>query len=281
MSKTAILEVDGKKYEFPVYKGTENEIAMDISTLRSVTNGLITLDTGYKNTGSCESKITFLDGEKGILRHRGYSIEELTKKASFLEVAFLIIFGELPTKAQLEKFEIDIKGQSMVNEEMKDIVEGFPKSAHPMGMLSSLTSALTAFNPGIVNVHSEQDMYNAIVKILGKFPVLATWAHRRNNGLPLNYSDNSLDYISNLMQLMFKIPTEQYRINPIAVKALDELLILTRRSRAKLFNINCSYCRFIRSGIICLTFCWCFCTLGATSWWSKSSCNRNVRSDSK
>lgn len=226
MSKTAILEVDGKKYEFPVYKGTENEIAMDISTLRSVTNGLITLDTGYKNTGSCESKITFLDGEKGILRHRGYSIEELTKKASFLEVAFLIIFGELPTKAQLEKFEIDIKGQSMVNEEMKDIVEGFPKSAHPMGMLSSLTSALTAFNPGIVNVHSEQDMYNAIVKILGKFPVLATWAHRRNNGLPLNYSDNSLDYISNLMQLMFKIPTEQYKINPIAVKALDELLIL-------------------------------------------------------
>jgi len=226
MSKTAILEVEGKKYEFPIYKGTEDEIAMDISTLRGVTGGLITLDPGFKNTGSCESKITFLDGEKGILRHRGYAIEELTKKASFLEVAFLVIFGELPTKPQLKKFEIDIKGQSMVNEEMKDIVEGFPKSAHPMGMLSSLTSALTAFNPGIVNVHSEEDMYNAIVKILGKFPVLATWAHRRNNGLPLNYSDNSLDYISNLMQLMFRIPTEQYKINPIAVNALDELLIL-------------------------------------------------------
>ena len=204
MSKTAILEVEGKKYEFPIYKGTEDEIAMDISTLRGVTGGLITLDPGFKNTGSCESKITFLDGEKGILRHRGYAIEELTKKASFLEVAFLVIFGELPTKEQLEKFEIDIKGQSMVNEEMKDIVEGFPKSAHPMGMLSSLTSALTAFNPGIVNVHSKEDMYNAIVKILGKFPVLATWAHRRNNGLPLNYSDNSLDYISNLMQLKVK-----------------------------------------------------------------------------
>jgi len=226
MSKTAILEVEGKKYEFPIYKGTEEEIAMDISTLRGVTGGLITLDPGFKNTGSCESKITFLDGEKGVLRHRGYAIEELTKKASFLEVAFLVIFGELPTKAELEKFEIDIKGQSMVNEEMKDIVEGFPKSAHPMGMLSSLTSALTAFNPGIVNVHSKEDMYNAIVKILGKFPVLATWAHRRNNGLPLNYSDNSLDYISNLMQLMFRIPTEQYKINPIAVNALDELLIL-------------------------------------------------------
>ncbi|MDO9276300.1 MAG: citrate/2-methylcitrate synthase, partial [Lutibacter sp.] len=130
MSNKAILEFNGKKYEFPVYTGTEDEIAMDISTLRSVTQGLITLDVGYKNTGSCSSKITFLDGEKGILRHRGYSIEDLTKKASFLEVAFLIIFGELPTKEEFKKFQIDIKKNSMVNEEMKDIVEGFPKSTH-------------------------------------------------------------------------------------------------------------------------------------------------------
>ena len=226
MSDKAILEVHGKKYEFPILIGTEDEIAIDISTLRGSTNGVITLDGGFKNTGSCESKITFLDGEKGILRHRGYAIEELTKKASFLEVAFLIIFGELPTKAELEKFEIDIKGQSMVNEEMKGIVEGFPNSAHPMGMLSAFTSALTAFNPGIVNVNCKDDLYKAIVNILGKFPVLATWAHRRNNGLPLNYSDNSLNYVENIMQLMFKIPTEPYKMNPIAVKALDELLIL-------------------------------------------------------
>ncbi|MDO9136312.1 MAG: citrate/2-methylcitrate synthase, partial [Lutibacter sp.] len=132
MSNKAILEFNGKKYEFPVYTGTENEVAMDISVLRSVTEGLITLDVGYKNTGSCSSKITFLDGEKGILRHRGYSIEDLTKKACFLEVAFLIIFGELPTKEEFEKFKVDIKKNSMVNEEMKDIVEGFPKSTHPM-----------------------------------------------------------------------------------------------------------------------------------------------------
>lgn len=226
MSDKAILEVDGNKFEFPILKGTENEVAIDISTLRGTTKGVITLDSGFKNTGSCKSKITFLDGEKGILRHRGYAIEELTKKASFLEVAFLVIFGELPTKAELKKFEDDIKSHSLVNEEMKDIVVGFPKAAHPMGMLSAFTSALTAFNPGVVDVNSEEDMYNAVVKILGKFPVLATWAHRRNHGLPLNYSDNSLDYISNLMQLMFKIPTEEYKINPIAVKALDELLIL-------------------------------------------------------
>jgi len=226
MSEKAILEVDGKKYEFPVFKGTENEIAIDVKTLRPITGGLITLDPGFKNTGSCTSKITFLDGEKGILRHRGYAIEDLTKKASFLEVAFLVIFGELPSKSELDKFEVDIKSESMVNEEMKNIIDGFPKSAHPMGILSSLTSALTAFNPGSVDASSEPDMYKAVVKILGKFPVLASWAHRRNKGLPLNYSNNSLDYISNIMQLLFRIPTEDYKINPIAVKALDELLIL-------------------------------------------------------
>ncbi len=226
MLKNAILEVDGKKYEFPVIKGTENEIAIDIKTLRPTTGGVITLDPGYKNTGSCTSKITFLDGEKGILRHRGYAIEELTKKASFLEVAYLVIFGELPTKAELNKFEADIKKEAMLNEEVKNIIDGFPKIAHPMGMLSSLTSALTAFNPSTVNVDSEEDMYSAIVKLLGKFPVLAAWSHRINKGLPLNYADSSLDYISNIMQMMFRIPTEEYKMNPIAVKALEELLIL-------------------------------------------------------
>ncbi len=226
MSDIAKLEINGESFEFPVIRGTENEIAIDIKTLRAVTGGAITLDPGFKNTGSCTSKITFLDGEKGILRYRGYAIEELTKKANFLEVAYLVIFGELPTKAQFKKFENDIKANAMVNEEMKNIIDGFPKSAHPMGMLSSLTSALTAFQPNVVNVHSEEEMYNAIVKILGKFPVLASWAHRRNKGLPLNYANNSLDYVSNIMQMMFRIPTEEYKINPIAVKALDELLIL-------------------------------------------------------
>lgn len=226
MSNNAILEIDGKRYEFPILEGTENEIAIDIKALRGSTGGIITLDSGFKNTGSCTSKITFLDGEKGILRHRGYAIEELTKKASFLEVAYLIIFGELPTRAEFEKFERDIKAESMINEEMKNILDGFPNSAHPMGILSSLTSALTAFNPSAVNVNSSEDMYKSIVMLLGKFPVLASWAHRRNKGLPLNYADNSLDYISNIMQLMFRIPTEEYVINPIAARALCELLIL-------------------------------------------------------
>ena len=226
MTDIAKLEINGKVYEFPVLIGTENEIAIDIKTLRGVTNGVITLDSGFKNTGSCESKITFLDGEKGILRHRGYAIEDLTKKASFLEVAYLIIFGELPTKTELKNFENDIKKESMVNEEMKDIIDGFPKVAHPMGILSSLTSALTAFDPETVDVNSEEEMYQAIVKLMGKFPVLAAWAHSKNQGTPLNYADNSLNYIENIMQMMFKIPTQEYKLNPIAVKALDELLIL-------------------------------------------------------
>ena len=226
MTEKAILEIDGKKYEFPVLRGTENELAIDIKSLRSVTNGIITLDSGFKNTGSCESKITFLDGEKGILRHRGYAIEDLTKKACFLEVAYLIIFGELPTKSQFAKFVGDIKKESLLNEEMKDIIDGFPKVAHPMGILSSLTSALTAFDPETVDVNSEAEMYNAIVKLMGKFPVLAAWAHSKNQGTPLNYADNSLNYIENIMQMMFRIPTEEFKMNPIAVKALDELLIL-------------------------------------------------------
>ena len=179
MSDTATLEYDGKKYEFPVIEGTENELAFDIKTLRSVTDGLITIDPGYKNTGSCESAITFLDGEKGILRYRGYSIEELAEKADFLEVAYLLIFGELPNKEELNKFYGDIKEESHIDEEMKKILDAFPKSAHPMGVLSSLTSALIAFNPTSVNVSSEEAMYHAIVRILAKFPVLVAWTLRK------------------------------------------------------------------------------------------------------
>jgi len=226
MSDIAILEIDGIKYEFPVLRGSENEIAIDIKTLRSATNGVITLDPGYKNTGACESKITFLNGEEGILRHRGYAIEDLTKKASFLEVSYLVIFGELPTKNELKEFKKDIKSQALLNEEMKNIIDGFPKVAHPMGILTSLTSALTAFHPSTVNINSKEDLYTAVVKLMGKFPVLAAWAHSKTQGTPLNYADNSLNYIENILQMMFKIPTEKYILNPIAVKALDELLIL-------------------------------------------------------
>jgi citrate synthase len=226
MSKTATLEYNGKKHEFPLVTGTENEVAMDINSLRSATGGLITIDPGYKNTGSCESAITFLDGEKGILRYRGYSIEELAEKADFLEVAYLLIFGELPTKEQHQKFHADIKSKSVVDDDVRKIVDAFPKSAHPMVVLSSLTSALTAFNPSSVNVNSKEDMYNSVVKIMGKFPVLVAWTLRKKQGLPLDYGDNSLGYVENVLKMMFKQPNEEYVQNKVIVNALDKLLIL-------------------------------------------------------
>ena len=226
MSRKATIEVDGKKYEFPIIEGTENELAIDIKTLRVITGGITTIDPGFKNTGSCESAITFLDGEKGILRYRGYSIEELAEKAEFLEVAYLLIFGELPTAEELTKFHDDIKDQAHVDEDVKKILDGFPKTAHPMGVLSSLTSALVAFNPASVNVDSEEEMYNAIVRILGKFPVLAAWTYRKHAGLPLDYGDNSLGYVDNFLKMMFKKPAAEYESNEIVVSALNKLLIL-------------------------------------------------------
>ena len=225
MSKTAILELDGKKYEFPVIVGTENEVAIDIDKLRSA-SGAITIDPGYKNSGSCTSEITFLDGEEGILRYRGYSIEDLADKADFLEVSYLLIFGELPTAAQLEKFENDIRKYTLVNEEMKNIIDGFPKTAHPMGVLASLTSALTAFNPKSVNPHNEKEMYDAVCKTMGKFLVIATWTYRKTMGYPLNYYDNTKGYVENFMRLMFELPTGPYKADPKVVAALDKLFIL-------------------------------------------------------
>ena len=225
MSKIAILELDGNKYELPVMVGSENETAIDISKLRDL-SGAITYDPGYKNSGVCKSTITFLDGEEGILRYRGYSIEDLADKADFLEVSYLVIFGELPTKDQLENFERNIRKYTLVNEEMKNIIDGFPKTAHPMGVLSALTSALTAFNPKMVNVENDKEMYEAICKTMGKFLVLATWTYRKSMGFPLNYYDNTIGYVENFMQLMFKLPTGPYASNPIVVAALDKLFIL-------------------------------------------------------
>ena len=226
MSRIATIEIDGKKYELPIIEGSENELAIDIKKLRGLTGGITTIDPGYKNTGSCESAITFLDGEKGILRYRGYSIEDLAEKANFLEVAFLLIFGELPSVEELDNFHEDIKAQAHVDEDIKKIIDGFPKAAHPMGVLSSLTSALVAFNPASVNVDSEEEMYNAIVRILGKFPVLTAWAYRKQAGFPLEYGDNSLGYVDNFLKMMFKKPAAEYESNQIVVDALNKLLIL-------------------------------------------------------
>ncbi len=222
----AKINFDGKDYSFPVIKGSENEYAIDISKLRGSTEGLITLDRGFKNTGSCESAITFLDGEKGVLRYRGYAIEDLAEKASFLEVAYLLIFGDLPSQSELDQFHSDIKSESHVDEEVKKILDGFPKTAHPMGVVSSLTSALIAFNPSSVNVESKEDMYQAIVKLLAKFPVICAWALRKSKGQPFDYGDDSLGYVENILKMMFKKPNQDYKVDPIVSSALNKLLIL-------------------------------------------------------
>ena len=225
MAKLAKLFYDGKSVEFPLVEGTEDELGIDIKTLRAATN-LITLDPGFKNTGSCQSAITFLDGEKGVLRYRGYDIEDLAKNADFLEVAFLLIFGELPNAEQLDKFLVDIKEESYIDEDLKKILESFPSAAHPMGVLSSLTSALTAFNPKTFDVESEEEMYRAIVRIMGKLPVLVAWVFRKKSGLPLKYGDYALGYVENIARMMFRKPNKEYVANPVVDQALNKLLIL-------------------------------------------------------
>jgi citrate synthase len=226
MSEIGVFEFQGKRYEFPVEIGKENEIGIDIKKLRGETGGIITLDPGFKNTGSCKSEITFLNGEEGVLRYRGYDIEELANNASFLEVSYLVIFGELPTKSQLEDFEKEVNDKSFVNEEMKEIINGFPRSAHPMGILSSMTSALTAFYPTRLDITSDEAIYKAVVRLLGKFPVLGAWAMRKRNGWPLGYTDSGFNYMENLLKLLFEKPSEKFVPNQKVVSALNKLLIL-------------------------------------------------------
>ena len=234
MTNNVKIIYNNQSYSFPIIEGSENEKAIDIKQLRSKT-GFITYDPGYKNTGHCISNITYLDGENGILRYRGYSIEELCKKTTFLEVCYLLIFEELPTKQQLDKFQFDINKESLVDEHVKEIFHIFPKSAHPMSVLSSLTSAMIAFSPENEtklslkeSAKSENDkkLYNSTVKLLAKFPILSSWTLRKIKGLPLNYSSDRFNYVENIAYLMFAKPNQEYVQNDIVVNALNSLLIL-------------------------------------------------------
>lgn len=225
MSDSVKLTYQDTTFEFQLVEGSENEKGIDIKSLRAQT-GLITYDPGYKNTGSCKSGITYLNGEEGILRYRGYSIEELCEKSSFIEVAFLLIFGELPTKSELDLLNKEIREDSLVDEDLKLILKSFPKAAHPMGVLSSLTSGLIAFNPNSVDIESEADMREAIIMLMAKFPILASWTHRKVKGLPLNYANTSLSYVENVAHMMFKLPHQDFEPSPVLVNALNKLLIL-------------------------------------------------------
>ncbi len=220
------VKVGDKVYQLPVIEGTEGERAIDIAKLRAE-SGLVTIDPGFKNTGSTQSAITFLDGEKGILRYRGYSIEELAEKSSFLEVSYLLINGELPTSDELEKFKSKITHHTLIHEDIKSILDGFPSNAHPMGVLSSLVSSLTAFYPESLDPNrSAEGVDLSILRILAKLPTMAAWAFKNEIGHPVNYPDNKLDYCSNFLKMMFALPTDDYEVDSVVADALDKLLIL-------------------------------------------------------
>ncbi len=226
MAETAELHFNGEVYQIPVVKGTENEKALDISKLRGQ-SGLITLDAGFKNTGSTQSAITFLDGEKGILRYRGYTIEQLAENASFLEVAYLIIYGELPKAEQLEHWRNDITYHTLIHEDFKVLLEGFPSNSHPMGVLSSLVTSLTAFYPESLDpVRSSNEVDMSIIRLMAKLPTIAAWAYKNEIGQPLMYPKNDLDYCGNFLKMMFGTPAENYEPNPVVISALNKLLIL-------------------------------------------------------
>lgn len=226
MSEIAKVELEGKVYEFPVVEGTENEKAIDITKLRSLT-GYITIDSGYKNTGSTTSAITFLDGEEGILRYRGYPIEQLAEEASFLEVAYLLIYGELPTKSELEQFENSITKHTLVHEDMKQFFEAYPAKAHPMGVLASMICSLSSFYPESLDPNRSNEAKNLTIhRLLAKLPTLAAWSYKNSMRHPFNYPNNEYDYVKNFMHMMFSLPSEKYEVNPTVVSALNKLLIL-------------------------------------------------------
>ncbi len=223
MTKTAQLIIDGKTYELPIIEGSENDRAIDIKKLRSET-GYITLDPGYKSTGSTKSAITFLNGEEGILRYRGYPIEQLAEKSSFVEVAYLLIYGELPTPAQFKTFSDDLTYHSMIHEGMRHLYDGFPWGSHPMAMLSSMVCSLSAYYPDSLDPDTNVDTH--ITRVLSKVRTIAAFGHQKSRGKPIMYPKNNLGYCDNFLHMMFAVPAEDYEIDPKIVKALNTLLIL-------------------------------------------------------
>ncbi|MGZ8762677.1 MAG: citrate synthase [Acidimicrobiia bacterium] len=213
--------------ELPVVRGTEDELGVDISKLRAQT-GLITLDYGFMNTGSCESAITFVDGDKGILRYRGIPIERLVDREhpSFLETSYLLIWGELPTKEQLDEFRFEIRRHTLLHEDAKSFFDGFPKNAHPMAILSSVVSALSTFYQVSEDPHDPAQVHLTTIRLMAKLPTIAAYAYKKSIGQPFLYPNNSLDLIENFLTMMFAVPSEPYAVSPTTVHALKQLLIL-------------------------------------------------------
>jgi citrate synthase len=226
MSDKATLSYGDKSIEFKVITGTEQESAIDISKLRAQ-SGLVTFDEGYRNTGSTVSNITFLDGEKGILRYRGYNIEDLAEQASFVEVSYLLLYGELPTAEQLREFEATITNHTLVHENLVKVFEVFPAGSHPMGQLMTMLSALSSFYPDSLNPNTKPEETNlTIIRLLAKMPTICAMIQKKGKGHPVLYPQNKYDYVTNFLNMTFGNVTEEYEIDPVVVEAMNKLLIL-------------------------------------------------------
>ena len=218
------IKINNKEIKLPIIRGTENESAIDITKLRKET-GFITLDPGYANTGACISNITFIDGENGILRYRGYPIEQLAAKASFTDTAFLLLNGEFPNKEEKETFSKKLRIHANIHEDMKRVFDGFPLNAHPMATLSSMVTALSAFHPESED-EDEETIDSNIIKILAKVKTIAAYSYRKYNGLPFIYPDQNLNYVENFLHMMFSDSQEEFHADPVVTDALNLLLIL-------------------------------------------------------
>ena len=225
MAETVKLIYEGKTYEFPLLEGTTGEKAIDISKLRSTT-GLITFDPGFMSTGSCQSKITYLDGEKGVLLYRGYPIEQIAEKSSFIETSCLLIYGDLPTSEQLDYFKYHLVHHSMVHESIKNLYDGFPNNPHPMAVCSAVVGSLATFYQNELDVRNEHEVEIAIHRLMAKLPTIAAYSYKKSIGQPFQYPDNTLSYSKNFLKMMFSLPCEPYEIDEDAAKVLDVLLIL-------------------------------------------------------
>jgi citrate synthase len=223
MSETAKLILEGKEHELPVVVGTEGERAIDIRNLRKNT-GYITLDSGYMNTGSTESSVTYLDGENGILRYRGIPIEQLAENSSFVETSYLLIFGQLPTKTQLDDFSNQLTRHSLIHEDMKHFFDGFPAGAHPMAILSAMAISLSTYYPDSQDPKNDSEVH--IIRLLSKLRTIAAFSYKKSIGQPFVYPQNKLSYCANFLNMMFAVPSEPYEIDPEFVEAINLLLIL-------------------------------------------------------
>jgi citrate synthase len=242
-SETATLTIDGQTFELPIVRGSEGEIAVDMSCLRSRT-GAITLDLGYANTGACTSAISFVDGEKGILRYRGYPIEQLARQSSFVETAMLLVFGELPSREERAAFRTLLGDQALLHEDLMHHFEGFPPNGHPMAILSAVINSLGAYSPDLLDIQTVGDFHKAVAKLISKVRTIAAFSYRKSVGLPIMYPDPSRSYCENFLHMMFSIPYKEHVPTPEAQKALD-LFLLVHADHEQ--NCSCSTVRMVGS----------------------------------